>query len=85
MNRIFRFCLGVTLALGCMACAKSEIRSVLDDMARDTYEANEKNKRAESLEIRMQADEPLPYDQYQRERKEMMADEVVLPEQPAGK
>ena len=33
----------IGLFLGISACSKSEIKSVLDDVARDTYEANEKN------------------------------------------
>jgi len=48
----------------------------LDDIARDTYETKViKAHRIENLENPTQLDqEPLPYDQYQRERRKMMLD-----------
>ena len=66
----------ISLLLGMSACSKSEMKSVLDDIARDTYEANERNKYNENKERQIQTDEPLTYDQYQQEKKELIHDDM---------
>jgi hypothetical protein len=58
------------------ACSKKQIKSVLDDIARDTYEKNLRKQRIENIEDPNYEDPPT-YDQYQRERKELLPDNKV--------
>ena len=54
------------------ACSKKQIKSVLDDIARDTYKKNLRKQRIENIEDPNYEDPP-SYDQYQREGKEMLS------------
>jgi hypothetical protein len=63
--------IGLLLCLG--ACSKSRITNVLDDISRDTYENSVRRQRIENLD-NPAYEEPLTYDQYQRERKESYGD-----------
>ena len=48
---------------------------ILDDIARDTYENNRKRQDRENIDDPQQYEEgSLTYDQYQREREEMMSE-----------
>ncbi|MGV7223616.1 MAG: hypothetical protein ACQ9MH_19065 [Nitrospinales bacterium] len=49
------------------------IKSVLDDIARDTYEKNLRKQRFENIEDPNYEDPP-SYNQYQRERKKIIQD-----------
>jgi hypothetical protein len=49
------------------------IKSVLDDIARDTYEKNLRKQRIENIED-LNYEDPPSYNQYQRERKGMLSD-----------
>jgi len=55
------------------ACSKKQIKSVLDDISRDTYENNLRKQRIENFGDPIY-EEQLSYDQYQRERKEILQD-----------
>jgi len=48
-------------------------KSVLDDIARDTYEKNMRKQRVENIEDPNYEDPP-SYNQYQRERKRIIQD-----------
>ena len=56
------------------ACSKKEVIGVLDDISRDTYEKNAREKRIENLG-NPAYEEPPTYDQYQRERNKMISKE----------
>ena len=56
-----------------LGCSKSKIASVLDDIFRDTYENSVRRQRNENIR-KPNYEEPLSYDQYQRERKELIPD-----------
>ena len=51
---------------------------VLDDIARDTYHKNSRAQRSENLG-NPGYQEPLTYDQYQRERKVLISDNEAIP------
>ena len=55
------------------ACSKKQIISILDDISRDTYENNLRKQRKENIG-KPNYEEPPTYDQYQRERKELIRD-----------
>jgi hypothetical protein len=74
-----------TLLLSCIiisfiflvpGCSKKQIKSVLDDISRDTYENNLRKHRVENIED-PNNEEPPSYDQYQRERKKMLSDPEI--------
>ena len=51
---------------------------VLEDISRDTYEKNVRAQQHDKIINHTQtAEEPLTYDQYQRERKELMTDQIL--------
>ena len=50
------------------ACSKKQVTTVLDDISRDTYENNVREQRIENLGDPAY-EEPLTYEQYQKERK----------------
>jgi hypothetical protein len=52
---------------------RSEIASVLDDISRDNYEKNLRKQRIENIE-NPNYEDPLTYNQYQRERKKLIQD-----------
>ena len=54
------------------------MKSVLDDISRDTYEKNVREQRLENLGD-PHYEEPPSYEQYQRERKEMLSDTEATP------
>jgi hypothetical protein len=53
------------------ACSKEQVSDVLDDISRDTYEKKAREQRVENLPDHT-LEEPLTYDQYQRERKKLI-------------
>jgi len=55
------------------ACSKKDIISVLYDISRDTYENSLRQQRNEHID-NPNYEEPPSYDQYQRERKEILSD-----------
>ena len=57
-------------------CSKKQMKSVLDDISRDTYENNLRRQRNENLGD-PNYEKPPSYDQYQRERKEMLSDSEI--------
>ena len=61
----------ISLTLCMPGCSKSKIASVLDDISRDTYENNLRKQRIKNIG-KPNYEEPLTYDQYQRERKELI-------------
>jgi len=52
------------------------MKSVLDDISRDTYEKNMKKQRIENIGD-PNYEEPPSYDQYQRERRDMLSDPEI--------
>lgn len=68
----------IGLMLCVPACSKNQIKSVLDDISRDTYEKNLRAQRLENIDNPIY-EEPPSYDQYQRERKEMFSDDESTP------
>ncbi|MDY6974476.1 MAG: hypothetical protein SV775_19515 [Thermodesulfobacteriota bacterium] len=58
------------------ACSKKQIKSVVEDISRDTYENNLRKQRIENLGNPSYEEQP-SYDQYQRERKEILQDSGV--------
>ena len=56
------------------ACSKKQVTEVLDDISRDTYENEVRDQRIENLGDPTY-EEPLTYDQYQRERKKLKSDQ----------
>ena len=82
MKRLFLRSIIICFLFWTPACSKQQIKSVLDDIARDTYEKNMRNQRIENIED-PNYEEPPSYDQYQRERKEMLSDPGIT--QTTGK
>ena len=82
LKKLFRICIIISLALLAPACSKKHVNSVLDDISRDTYENNLRKQRIENIED-PNYEEPPSYDQYQRERKEMLSDPGIT--QTTGK
>lgn len=70
MRQILLCSIIIILFLG-SACSKKQVIGVLDDIARDTYEKNARAQSIENLENHVY-EEPLTYDQYQRERKRVV-------------
>jgi len=58
------------------SCSEKQIKSVLDDISRDTYENNLREQRIENIGD-PNYEEPPSYDQYQRERKETLSDPEI--------
>ena len=77
MKKLLWICLIISLIFWVPACSKKQMKSVLDDISRDTYEKNMKKQRIESIGD-PNYEEPPSYDQYQRERKEMLSDPGIL-------
>lgn len=73
MKKLFWSCIIISFIFWVPACSKKQIKSVLDDISRDNYEKNLRNQRIENIED-PNYEEPPSYDQYQRERKEMLSD-----------
>jgi len=69
MKQLFVCCIIINFIFTLSACSSKQIKSVLDDISRDTYEKNVRKKRNESIWERNYGEEPLSYDQYQQERK----------------
>jgi hypothetical protein len=70
LKRIFWYAI-ISLLFFTTACSKETVVSVMDDISRDTYEKNARKERIENSG-NPTYEEPPTYDQYQRERKEMM-------------
>ena len=76
MKQLFWGCIIIILIFWAPACSKKQIKSVVDDISRDTYENNLRKQHIENLGD--PSYEELPsYDQYQRERKDMLPDPGV--------
>jgi hypothetical protein len=73
LKRLLCSCLVISFIFGASACSKKQLKSVLDDIARDTYENNLRKQRSEHMED-PNYEEPPSFDQYQRERKGLSAD-----------
>lgn len=68
----------ISFMLSTSACSKGGMFMVLEDISRDTYEKNARAQRHDNIINHTQtAKEPLTYDQYQRERKELMTDQTL--------
>jgi len=78
MKQILFCSIIISLILCIPACSKRKIASVLDDISRDTYENNLRKQRIENFGDPTY-EEPPTYDQYQRERKELISDHEVTP------
>lgn len=76
MKKLLWSCLIISFLFWIPACSKKQIKSVLDDISRDTYEKNLRKKRIENIED-PNYEEPPSYDQYQRERKDMLSDPEI--------
>jgi hypothetical protein len=61
------------LILCAFACSKKQMANVFDDISRDTYENHIEAQRIENIEDQTYQELPA-YDQYQRERKELISD-----------
>ena len=73
MKQLFWSCIIISLLFWAPSCSEKQIKSVLDDISRDTYENNLREQRIENIGD-PNYEEPPSYDQYQRERKEMLSD-----------
>ena len=76
MKQLFWSCIIISLLFWAPACSKKQIKSVLDDISRDTYENNLREQRIENIGD-PNYEEPPSYDQYQRERKETLSDPEI--------
>lgn len=76
MKQLFWFCFIVILIFWAPACSKKQIKSVVGDISRDTYEKNLRKQRIEHLGDPTYEEQP-SYDQYQRERKKMLQDSGI--------
>ena len=76
MKKLLCGCVIISFLFWVPACSKKQIKSVLDDISRDTYEKNLRKQRIENIED-PNYEEPPSYDQYQRERKEMLSDPEI--------
>ena len=73
MKQLFWSCIIISLLFWAPACSEKQIKSVLDDISRDTYENNLRKQRNENIG-NPNYEEPLTYDQYQKEKKELIQD-----------
>jgi hypothetical protein len=73
LKQLFWSCIFISFILLAPSCSKKQIKSVLDDISRDTYENNLRKQRIENMED-PSYEEPPSYDQYQRERKKILSD-----------
>jgi hypothetical protein len=76
LKQLFWACFIIIFIILAPACSKKQIKSIVDDISRDTYENNLRKQRNENLGD-PSYEEPPSYDQYQRERKEMLQDSGV--------
>ena len=76
MKQLFWSCIIISLLFWAPACSEKQIKSVLDDISRDTYENNLREQRIENIGD-PNYEEPPSYDQYQRERKETLSDPEI--------
>ena len=78
MKQILRFIILISIILCLLACSKS--KPILEDISRDIYENHRKSEHFENLNDPSKMGEPdLTYDQYQRERREMVSDSEKTP------
>ena len=76
MKQLFWACFIIISIIWAPACSKNQIKSAADDISRDIYENNLRKQRIENLKDPSYEEQP-SYDQYQRERKEMLPDSEV--------
>ena len=76
MKKLLWGCVIIIFLFLIPACSKKQIKSVLDDISRDTYEKNLRKQRIEKIED-PNYEEPPSYDEYQKERKEMLSDPEI--------
>ena len=73
LKKLLWICIFISIIFWVPACSKKQIISILDDISRDTYENNLRKQREENIG-KPNYEEPPTYDQYQRERKELLPD-----------
>jgi hypothetical protein len=73
LKRLFWICIFISFLFSTPACSKKQLTTVLDDVSRDTYENQLRKQRNENID-HPNYEEPPSYDQYQRERKELLTD-----------
>jgi len=73
LKRLLWSCIVISIIFWVPACSKKQIISIFDDISRDTYENNLRKQREENIG-KPNYEEPPTYDQYQRERKELLPD-----------
>ena len=73
MKHLFWGCIIILFIFWTPACSKKQIKSVVDDISRDTYENNLRKQRIENLGDPSYEEQP-SYDQYQRERKGILTE-----------
>jgi len=73
MEKLFLNCIIISLIFLLSACSNKQIKSVFDDISRDTYENNMRKQRNENI-VETNHEEPLSYDQYQKKRKAMSSE-----------
>ncbi len=76
MKQLFWSFIIISLLFWAPSCSEKQIKSVLDDISRDTYENNLREQRIENIGD-PNYEEPPSYDQYQRERKEALSDPEI--------
>lgn len=78
MKRLFLCFIIIILIFWAPACSKKQIKSVVDDISRDTYKKNLRKQRVENIGD-PSYEEPPSYDQYQMDRKEVVSVPEVAP------
>jgi len=71
LKQLFCACFIIIFIIWAPACSKKQIKSVVDDISRDTYENNLRKQRIKHLKDPSYEEQP-SYDQYQREIKEIL-------------
>ncbi|KPA16313.1 hypothetical protein MHK_003479 [Candidatus Magnetomorum sp. HK-1] len=81
---ILRFTIMISVIFCLFACSKSKV--ILEDISRDIYENNRKSEYFQNLKDPSKAGAAdLSYDQYQRERREMISDHKNTPSKTDSK
>lgn len=79
MKKLLWGCVIISFLFWAPACSKKQVKSVLNDISRDTYEKQLRKRRIENIG-NPNYEEPPSYDQYQRERNELLPDsQVTIP------
>ena len=73
LKKLLWSCIILSFIFWVPACSKKQIKSVLDDISRDTYENNLRKQHIEHIED-PNYEAPPSYDEYHRERKGILSD-----------